>query len=1198
MKLRLWSEKTKDVDRNGGDSMNDDDDDSLSLGDSSGEDEESSVEFHTSTHGSDSGKKSATSEESSTNRIAHSETKAVTRSKILFLLIIAAAAAGVGTATFFFTRNKQKDEFRAEFNNFAKQLIDESENNARSVFGQLHILSTTLSTFATDTNQTWPNMTLTHFAVRAAEIREFTGVELVVLAPLVHVDEKEEWERYAWEHQKEAFENDHIYYLGSENQTEQDIGTITTAIYPFPTSTRQLSGDVHRRRVQDQDHGDHDVPRENNRAGLPAGVSVPVWQFGPRVRVASLALLDLYSYPPFEIIVNNVFDSNQALLSGIINLDVLERYVDLGENDQSKLRSVLAQPVFKSLHDRNLEVVGFLFGVLRWQDLFENILPQGVDGLVVNMKDSCGAGFSFEINGREALFTEDDRTLDSLYNDMVIRAPFARFATVEEDDKTNKGCTYELEIYPSQKFEATFESNEPWLFTSVVVLVFLFTAVAFMIYDVMVQRRQDKVMNTAKRTRDIVTSLFPKDVGLKLIEDAQAQAALEANAKRGHLSSKASLKSYLDGTGDHMQENSKPLADLFPATTVAFGDIVGFTAWSSTREPSQVFTLLETIYREFDDIAKRRRVFKVETVGDCYVAVCGLPDPRKDHYVVMARFARDCLQRMQVVLKRLEVQLGPDTAELGMRFGLHSGPVTAGVLRGDKARFQLFGDTVNMTARIESTGQKDRIHLSQDTADLLVASGRSHWVHAREETVHAKGKGEIQTFWLEIKGEPTKSTTSASTNSDDQNAPSDPKSAFSASVPRTATEERHARLVDWNVDLLQRLLREIIAQRQAIGTEVDSSETIRLLEQAIASDSKIVLDEVKDVVALPKYNSKIAQKWSKQDSVQLDDKIVGQLRDYIRTIAALYRDNPFHNFEHASHVTMSVVKLLSRIVAPDLNIVEDDCDTNKSLHDHTYGITSDPLTQFAVVLSALLHDVDHTGVPNAQLVKEESGIAAVYRKKSVAEQNSVDISWNLLQEEVYTDLRRCIYGNGQELQRFRQLVVNTVMATDIMDKELSADRKSRWNIAFAQGEVGSFPLHENVWTSVNRKATIVIEHLIQASDVAHTMQHWHIYRKWNAKLFEECYAAYKDGRADNDPAEQWYEGEIGFFDYYIIPLAMKLKSCGVFGVSSDEYLNYARQNRKEWESKGREIVAELVESEKLRESMCHKNTGAQIDCQQ
>jgi class 3 adenylate cyclase len=62
-----------------------------------------------------------------------------------------------------------------------------------------------------------------------------------------------------------------------------------------------------------------------------------------------------------------------------------------------------------------------------------------------------------------------------------------------------------------------------------------------------------------------------------------------------------------------------------------------------------------------------------------------------------------------------------------MRFGLHSGPVTAGVLRGDKSRFQLFGDTVNTAARIESTGQRNKIHLSKETADLLIAAGKSHW---------------------------------------------------------------------------------------------------------------------------------------------------------------------------------------------------------------------------------------------------------------------------------------------------------------------------------------------------------------------------------------------------------------------------------------------------------------------------------------
>lgn len=75
----------------------------------------------------------------------------------------------------------------------------------------------------------------------------------------------------------------------------------------------------------------------------------------------------------------------------------------------------------------------------------------------------------------------------------------------------------------------------------------------------------------------------------------------------------------------------------------------------------------------------------------------------------------------------------------------------------------------------------------------------------------------------------------------------------------------------------------------------------------------------------------------------------------------------------------------------------------------------------------------------------------------------------------------------------------------------------------------------------------------------------------------ECYKAYKDGRADIDPSINWYQGEVGFFDFYIIPLAKKLSDCGCFGVSSEEYLNYAVSNRNEWELKGQEIVASMVE---------------------
>ena len=90
------------------------------------------------------------------------------------------------------------------------------------------------------------------------------------------------------------------------------------------------------------------------------------------------------------------------------------------------------------------------------------------------------------------------------------------------------------------------------------------------------------------------------------------------------------------------------------------------------------------------------------------------------------------------------------------------------------------------------------------------------------------------------------------------------------------------------------------------------------------------------------------------------------------------------------------------------------------------------------------------------------------------------------------------------------------------------------------------------------------------------MQHWHVYTKWNERLFQENYYAFLNGRSDKNPADGWYGGELWFFDNYIIPLAKKLKSCGVFGVSSDEFLSYATQNRAEWEQKGNDIVAEMI----------------------
>ena len=179
-----------------------------------------------------------------------------------------------------------------------------------------------------------------------------------------------------------------------------------------------------------------------------------------------------------------------------------------------------------------------------------------------------------------------------------------------------------------------------------------------------------------------------------------------------------------------------------------------------------------------------------------------------------------------------------------------------------------------------------------------------------------------------------------------------------------------------------------------------------------------------------------------------------------------------------------------------------------------------------------------------------------------------------MNDNSYAALRGCIYTTESELKYFRECLVDALMATDIADKKLQALRKKRWAEAFNEN-TDSTTTEDDL--HIDRKATIVFEHIIQASDVAHCMQHWLIYQKCNALLFEERYVAYLRGFAKNPPWEGWYDGEIGFFDFYIIPLAKKLKDCGVFGVSSGEYLNYAIKNRSEWEERGAGIVHEMME---------------------
>jgi hypothetical protein len=262
----------------------------------------------------------------------------------------------------------------------------------------------------------------------------------------------------------------------------------------------------------------------------------------------------------------------------------------------------------------------------------------------------------------------------------------------------------------------------------------------------------------------------------------------------------------------------------------------------------------------------------------------------------MARFARDCMYKMSALTKMLEATLGPDTSELTLRMGLHSGPVTAGVLRGERSRFQLFGDTMNTAARIESTGKRSCIHLSTETANLLKAAGKSKWVKPREDKVYAKGKGEMTTFFLEINQSPTSGSVHSSEGTVSTDVDLELPKKVVAQESSHIISDKTARLIQWNFEVLSRPLKQIIARRNhCLGADGSNHCFIReSADDVLAVGKGHPIDEVKDIIELPD------RQWSLEeddavDGIELDPLVADQLRDYLEKISLMYRENPFHN---------------------------------------------------------------------------------------------------------------------------------------------------------------------------------------------------------------------------------------------------------------------------------------------------------------
>lgn len=214
----------------------------------------------------------------------------------------------------------------------------------------------------------------------------------------------------------------------------------------------------------------------------------------------------------------------------------------------------------------------------------------------------------------------------------------------------------------------------------------------------------------------------------------QAEAALEAEYEK----SEELLHNILPvSIAERLKENPDVIADGHQPVSILFADIVGFTELAGRLAPRELVTLLNKIFSRFDALVDEMDLEKIKTIGDAYLVVAGLPQPREDHASAVARLALAMVKATEDVSR--------ETGEpLNIRIGIHSGPVVAGVIGQKKFAYDIWGDTVNVAARMESHGTPGRIQVSADTAECL---GTEFDLEPRGE-IEVKGKGGMQAFFL------------------------------------------------------------------------------------------------------------------------------------------------------------------------------------------------------------------------------------------------------------------------------------------------------------------------------------------------------------------------------------------------------------------------------------------------------------------
>lgn len=505
------------------------------------------------------------------------QNRAVLQVRYAVFGILVLVTVGVSLSVYFYLRHSEVTGFEDHFSDQAAKVVDAFTLNAERRLEALTGLAGQITSYAIHSNATFPFVTLPDFERHATVTLQLAQVAALIVMPIVTKEQSAQWVGYSVANQgwineglalqavREAEDASTIDHL----QEQFDKGQLITNETDY---TKQVPPFIFKVKPGTTEAAFEDGP----------GPYAPIWTFSPSIPAYNLVNYNSFTHPTRARELKAIVQAQTPLLSAAGDFrendpltanrkSVMNLFLNRWRNGTFEYEAGPVSDVYIPIFDSfgsNGRLAQIMTAYVYWQSYFTHVLPEGQNGIVAILENTCGQAFTYLLHGPRATYVGQGDLHESQYDDLVLQTGFGAFLgkSKAEAEPLEAQCFYNVRVYPSSEMEADHVTSIPLFFASGLIGMFLLTSLAFWTYDRLLSKRHTQIEDKAIRSTAVVQSLFPEKVRERLMEtDASKKKEGDGFLLNSSHKTPNRQKTFND---DNVVDDSMPIADLYPECTV------------------------------------------------------------------------------------------------------------------------------------------------------------------------------------------------------------------------------------------------------------------------------------------------------------------------------------------------------------------------------------------------------------------------------------------------------------------------------------------------------------------------------------------------------------------------------------------------------------------------------------------------------